>query len=65
MEYTHHKEHSTHTTVWGGRQGGECLSLGFTAVNRHYDQGNSYKDNILGGCLTGLEVQSIIIKVRA
>jgi hypothetical protein len=24
----------------------QCLSQGFTAVNRHHDQGNSYKDNI-------------------
>jgi hypothetical protein len=23
-----------------------CLSQGFTAMNRHRDQGNSYKDNI-------------------
>jgi hypothetical protein len=23
-----------------------CLSQDFTAVNRHHDQGNSYKDNI-------------------
>jgi hypothetical protein len=23
-----------------------CLSLGFTAVNRHHDPSNSYKDNI-------------------
>jgi hypothetical protein len=24
----------------------DYLSWGFTAVTRHYDQGNSYKDNI-------------------
>ena len=34
-------------------------------MNRHYDQGNYYKDSILGGWPTGSEVQSIIIKVRA
>jgi hypothetical protein len=34
-----------------------CLSYGFTAVIRHHDQGNSYKD-----WLTGSEVQSSIIK---
>jgi hypothetical protein len=27
---------------WGGR----CLSQGFTAVKRHHDQSNSYKNNI-------------------
>jgi hypothetical protein len=25
---------------------GNCLSHGFTAVNRYHDQGNSYKDSI-------------------
>jgi hypothetical protein len=25
---------------------GSCLIEGFTAVNRHHDQGNSYKDDI-------------------
>ena len=24
-----------------------CLSLGFTAVNRHHDQGNSYKGHLI------------------
>jgi hypothetical protein len=32
-------------------------------VDRHHDQGNFYEDNINWGWLTGLEVQSIIIKV--
>jgi hypothetical protein len=42
-----------------------CLSLGFTAVNRHHDQGNSYKGYLIGnwGWLTGSQVQCIIIKV--
>jgi hypothetical protein len=37
-----------------GEDGG-CLSQGFTDVNRHQDQGNSHKDNILIGA--GLQVQ--------
>jgi hypothetical protein len=24
----------------------QCLSLGFTDVNRHHDQGNSYKEHL-------------------
>jgi hypothetical protein len=32
-----------------------CLSLGFTAVNRHHDQGNAYKGQHLTG--SGLQVQ--------
>ena len=32
-----------------------CLSLGFTAVNRHHDQGNSYKGQHLIGA--GLQIQ--------
>jgi len=36
--------------------------LGFTAVNRHHDQGNSYRTTFNWGWLTGSEVQSIIIK---
>ena len=39
-----------------------CLSQGFTAVNRHYDQGNSYKDNISLRLAYRFRVQSIIIK---
>jgi len=36
------------------------------AVNRHHDQGNSYKEqHLLGGWLTGSEVQFIIIKEGA
>jgi hypothetical protein len=31
-----------------------CLSYGFTAVNRHHDQGNSHKNKHLIGA--GLEV---------
>ena len=41
----------------------QSLSQSFTAVNRHHDQGNSYKDN--WGWLTGSEGQSIIIKAGA
>jgi hypothetical protein len=44
---------------------GVCLSYGFTAVNRHHDQGKSYKKTFNWGWLTGSEVQSIIIKVGA
>jgi hypothetical protein len=33
-------------------------------VNRHYDQGKSYKGQHLIDWLTGSEFQSIIIKVR-
>jgi hypothetical protein len=36
-----------------------CLSEGFTAVNRHHDQGRSYK----GQHLIGADLPSIIIKV--
>ena len=39
-----------------------CLSQGFTTVNGHHDQGNSYKNNIYLGLLTGSEVQATIIK---
>ena len=43
-----------------------CLSQGFTTVNRHHDQGKSYKKPTFNwGWLTGSEVQSIIIKVGA
>ena len=42
------------------------MSQGFTAVNRHHDQGKSYKKRTFNwGWLTGSEVQSIIIKVEA
>jgi hypothetical protein len=42
------------------------LSHGFPAVNRHHDQGKSYKKTTFNwGWLTGSEVQSIIIKVGA
>ena len=43
--------------VMDSTNGCQKLSEDFTAVNRHNDQGNSYK-----GWLTGSEVQSIIIK---
>jgi hypothetical protein len=43
-----------------------CISQGFTAVNRHHDQGKSYKKTTFNwGWLTGSEVQSIIIQVGA
>jgi hypothetical protein len=43
---------------------GGCLSLGFTAVSRHHDQGNSYIGTTFNwGWLTGSKIQSIIIKV--
>ena len=39
------------------------VSEGFTAVNRHHDQGSSYKRTMFNwGWLTGSEVQFIIIK---
>jgi len=37
--------------------------LGFNAVKRNPNQGNSYKDNVYWGWIIGSEVQSIIIKV--
>jgi hypothetical protein len=40
-----------------------CLNQGLTAVNRHHDQGKSYKGQHLIGA--GLQVQSSIIKARA
>jgi hypothetical protein len=40
-----------------------CLSQVFTAVNRYYDQGKSYKGQHL--IEADLQVQSIIIKVGA
>ena len=40
-----------------------CLSQGFNAMNRHHDQGKSYKGQHLIGA--GLQVQFIIIKVGA
>jgi hypothetical protein len=42
-----------------------CLSYGFTAMNRHHDQGKSYKETFNWGWLTDSEVQSITIKVGA
>jgi hypothetical protein len=35
-----------------------CLSLGFIAMKRHYDQGNSYKDNYLIGA--GLQFRGLV-----
>ena len=40
----------------------QCLSQGFTTVNRHHDQDNSYIKQHLMGLVTGSEVQSVIIK---
>jgi hypothetical protein len=56
--------------VLNGRAGGGELKgvergVLIRALLLYHDQGNSYKDNIFGGCLTGLEVQSIIIKSGA
>jgi hypothetical protein len=34
-------------------------------VNRHHDQGNSYKDSwLIWGWLTGSEIQCIIINIK-
>jgi hypothetical protein len=45
----------------------ECLSQGFSAVNRHHDmtKASLIKTTFNWGWLTGSEVQSIIIKVGA
>ena len=56
--------------VLNGRAGGGELKgvergVLIRALLLYHDQGNSYKDNIFGGCLTGLEVQSFIIKSGA
>jgi len=37
-----------------------CLGV-FIAVKRHHNQGNSYKEHLIGDWLIGSEVQSIII----
>ena len=40
----------------------KCLSLGFIAVKRHHDQGNSYKGkHLIGAGLYNSEGQSVII----
>ena len=43
---------------------GDCLILGFIAVNRHHDQGNSYKGHHLLMVTLQVQVQSIIIRER-
>ena len=37
---------SMNNSIHGGRKVARYLSYGFTAMNRHHDQGNFYEDNI-------------------
>ena len=42
------------TEIENGEAMTDCLSYGFTAVNRHHDQGKSYKGHLIWA---GLQVQ--------